>query len=236
MVIIQIGCTPVETANVSKVTIFPKVTVNGANPVFVPQGGTFTDPGATALAGTVVLPYTTSTTGVYRGTTTLDTSKTDEYAVTYTALNSDGFKASATRKVIVYKTGDLVNSIEGVYTCTISRNGVIPSAAYQNIKYIYIWKNTDGTYEVSDAFGGWYQYGRALGLDYITPGGTINAVNIATNTFTFPGNPLSNDGFGGTANITGLTVNPITKVLVLNCHWDAPTSYDFVATMTQVPL
>jgi len=130
----------------------------------------------------------------------------------------------------------LIDNIEGVYTCTISRNGVTPSAAYQNIRYIYIWKNGDGTYEISDAFGGWYQYGRALGLSYITPGGTINAVNIPANTFTFPGNPLTNTGFGGTANITGLTVDPVQKKLVLTCSWLAPTAYTFVATLTQVQL
>jgi hypothetical protein len=228
------ACTTVDTADVSKITFFPIITVSGANPYFVPQGTAYVDPGAVAKAGTVVIPHTTAGAGKYRGANTIDTSKADEYSVTYSAKNSDGFVGSGSRKVVVYKNGNLVNSIEGLYTCTISRNGVTPSAAYRNIKYIYIWKNTNGTYEISDAFGGWYEYGRALGLGYITPKGTIEAVDIATNTFLFPGNPLTNTGFGGTAKITGLTVDAATKTLVLTCTWVAPTAYTFIATLTQV--
>jgi hypothetical protein len=225
------------TGNVSKITNYPIITVAGDDPYFVPLGTSYVDPGAVALEGSNEIDVTTTAVGKYRHASTLDTNIADEYLVTYTATNADGFDGTASRKVIVYKTGDLVNSIEGVYTCTISRNGVTPSAAYQNIKYIYIWKNADGTYEISDAFGGWYEYGRGLGVSYATPGGKI-AGNIATNTFTFPGNPLSNPGFGGVANITDVQVNPVTKKIVLTCTWLAPpaSNYIFVATLTQVQL
>lgn len=226
-----------STGGVSRVTNYPIITLNGDDPFFVPLGTEYVDPGAVALAGGTEIPVEITATGKYRGENTLNTNVADEYLVTYSAENSDGFFGSANRKVIVYKTGDLVNSIEGVYTCTISRNGVTPSAAYQNIKYIYIWKNGDGSYGVSDAFGGWYEYGRALGINYATPGGRI-AGDIATNNFTFPGNPLTNPGFGGVANITDVQVNPATKTIVMTTAWLAPpaTSYTFVATMTQVQL
>lgn len=230
------ACTTDDTANVSKVTYFPIFTILGANPYFVALGTPYTDPGAIAKAGSTVIPHTTVATGKYRGTATLDTSKSDEYNVVYSATNSDGFVGTGSRKVIVWKNGDLVNSIEGLYTCTISRNGATPGASYINIKYIYIWKNANGTYQISDAFGGWYEYGRALGVGYITPGGTIQAVDIATNSFTFPGNPLTNTGFGGTAKLTDLTVNAATKTLVLTCTWLAPTAYTFVSTLKQVQL
>ena len=230
------ACTTDDTANVSKVTYFPIFTILGPNPYFVALGTTYTDPGAIARAGSTIIPHTTSAAGKYRGTATLDTSKSDEYAVTYSATNSDGFVGTGSRKVIVWKNGDLVTSIEGLYTCTISRNGSTPGASYRDIKYIYIWKNTNGTYQISDAFGGWYEYGRALGVGYITPGGIINAVNIPANSFTFPAT-LTNSGFGGTAKITDLQVNPTTKKLLLTCVWNtAPpvTTYTFVANLTQV--
>jgi hypothetical protein len=232
------ACTTVDTDNVSRVTYFPIFTILGANPYFTPVGTPYTDPGAIARAGTTIIPHTTAAKGKYRGAVTLDTNKSDEYAVTYSATNSDGFVGTGSRKVIVWKNGDLVNSIEGLYTCTISRNGATPGATYINIKYIYIWKNASGTYQISDAFGGWYEYGRALGVGYITPGGVINAVDIASNSFTFPAT-LTNTGFGGTAKITDLTVNPTTKKLVLTCVWNtAPpvTTYTFVANLTQVQL
>ncbi|MBS7786501.1 DUF5011 domain-containing protein [Flavobacterium sp. CYK-55] len=222
-----------DTASVSRITNYPIITVLGDDPIYIEKGGEYVDPGAIAMEGENEIEYTTSSTGKYRGGS-LDANVVDEYNVTYTATNKDGFDGSATRKVIVYKNGDLVNSIEGLYKCTISRNGVIPSNAYRDIEYIYIWKNDDGTYGISDAFGGWYEYGRALGLAYITPGGIINAVDIATNSFTFPGNPLSNDGFGGVANITDVNVDAATKKIVLTCTWAAPTAYTFVATLTQV--
>jgi len=230
-----VSCEEDTTANVSSVTNYPLITVLGDDPIFVAQGSTFTDPGAIATEGGNEISYTTSVSGNYRGGSSVDTNITDEYSVKYTATNTDGFQASADRKVIVYKTGDLVNSIEGVYKCSVARNSSNPSTA-QNIKYVYIWKNTNGTYEISDAFGGWYQYHRGFGIDYITPGGTINAVDISTNSFTFPGNPLSNTGFGGTANIISLTVDPALKKLILTCTWTVPTAYTFVSTLTQVQL
>jgi len=226
-----------DSRDVSKITNYPIITVTGDDPFFVPLGTTYEDPGAVAMEGSNEIEVVTTAVGKYRGGTTLDTNVTDEYQVTYTATNADGFNGTANRRVIVYKTGDLISSLEGVYTCTISRNGITPSAAYQNIRYIYIWKNANGTYQISDAFGGWYEFGRGLGVGYITPGGTI-AGDIPTNNFTFPGNPLSNLGFGGVANIVDVQVNPVTKKIVLTCAWVAPpaTNYTFVATLTQVQL
>jgi len=103
-----------------------------------------------------------------------------------------------------------------------------------DIKYLYIWKNADGSYEISDACGGWYEYGRAIGVGYITPGGKILAVDIPSNSFTFPGT-LTNAGFGGVQKITDLTVNAATKTVVLTSSWlVSGTTYVFVATMKQV--
>jgi hypothetical protein len=219
----------------STVTYFPEITLNGASTVFVPLGSTYNDPGVTATVNGATIEYTSTAIGVNRRSPKLDTSIQDEYIQTYKAINADGFANTVTRKVIVYKTGDLVNSIEGVYTSTVARNGSTPSAAYRNMEYIYIWKNTDGTYEISDAFGGWYSIGRAIAGSN-TPGGKINAVNISTNTFTFPGNPMTNDYFGFPANLLSLTVNPTTKTLVLSCDWNTGTAYVFVSTLTQVQL
>lgn len=238
-----VSCEEDTTAGVSRVTNYPLITVLGEQTIFVPQGGTFNDPGATATAGTETIPYVVTAKGLYRGENTLNTNVPDEYTVKYTATNADGFSISGARKVIVYKTGDLVNSIEGVYVATTKRNGnFLPASqgSSLNMKYIYIWKNTDGTYEVSDAFGGWYALGRRLGISYATPGGKINAVSIPGNSFTFPGAPgnLTNPGFGGSAELTGLTVTPALKKIVLTSHWLASptTNYNFEVTLIQEQL
>lgn len=220
----------------STVTYFPDITLKGATTVFVPLGSAYTDPGVSATENGVAIEYTSTAVGVNRKSNKLDTNIQDEYIQTYKATNKDGFANTVTRTVIVYKTGDLVNSIEGVYTSTAARNGSTPSAAYRDMKYIYIWKNTDGTYEISDAFGGWYPIARAI-ANSNTPGGKMNAVNISTNTFTFPGNPMTNTYFGGVATLTAVTVNPATKKVVVSCDWDTGTTlYKFVSTLTQVQL
>ncbi|MEO8240268.1 MAG: immunoglobulin-like domain-containing protein [Flavobacterium sp.] len=221
----------------SKVTNFPVMSLIGPETVFVPLGTTYNDPGIIATESGASIAYTSKSTGKYRNATTLNTNIADEYVQTYTAVNKDGFSNSITRKVIVYKTGDLVNSIEGVYISTVRRNGSLLSASQGSsvdMKYVYIWKNADGTFEISDAFGGWYDIGRKIGLASATQGGTITG-NIPTNAFTFPGNPLTNVYFGGVAALTAVTVNPTTKTVIVNCDWDAGP-YKFVSTLTQVQL
>lgn len=243
--ILLVGCSSDETSDVSRVTTYPVITLSGDDPAFVPVGSSYTDPGAVGTVGGVEIELETRFVGRYRGSisTELDTNVSDIYNLEYTATNEDGFSATATRQVIVANTGDLVNSIEGLYTATTRRNGnLLPASQGSSVdmEYILIWKNTDGTYQVSDAFGGWYLLGRNIAGSE-TPGGTINAVDIATNNFTFPGGTLTNLYFGGEAEITGLTVNPATKQLVLTTAWLAPnasgppTAYEFVSTLTQVP-
>lgn len=224
----------------STVTNYPVMELKGDELIFVPLGSPYNDPGVSATESGTEIPYTSTAVGNFRHGTKLDTNVADEYTQTYKATNKDGFSNTITRTVVVYKTGDLVNSIEGVYTSTVRRNGSLlpPSQGSSvNMKYIYIWKNTDGTFEISDAFGGWYSIGRAI-PDSNTLGGTMLAVNMSTNTFTFPGNPLTNTYFGGVANLKGVTITPSTKTVVVTCDWVAPpnTPYTFVSTLTQVQL
>lgn len=227
----------------STVTNYAVFTVNEPenDPIIIEQGETYNDPGATATEGDVQIDVTTDYLGKYRHNNfseTLDTNVSDVYTTEYSAVNKDGFSASATRQVIVAKTGDLVNSIAGLYTSTVFRNGVQgnPASNYTNIKYVLIWENADGTYGISDTFGGWYEFGRAIAGSE-TPGGVIVANDIATNDFSFPGTQ-SNTYFGGSSEITGLTVDAATKTLVLTTTWVAPgnppTNYTFVSTLTQV--
>jgi hypothetical protein len=235
--VLAIASCSLEPVINSTVTNYPIMTLNGDETVFVELGSTYNDPGVIATENGAPITYTSKATGKYRFGKTLDTNIADQYVQTYTAVNKDGFSNTISRTVIVYKNGDLVNSIEGIYISTARRNGsLLPAAQGSSVdmEYVYIWKNTDGTYEISDAFGGWYDIGRNIGVISATQGGTITG-NIPTNNFTFPGNPLTNEQFGGVANLTSITVSPGTKQVVVNCDWIAPpaTSYKFVSTLIQ---
>lgn len=221
----------------STITNYPIMTLIGDKIVFVPLGSTYNDPGITATENGTQIQYTSTATGDYRKGNKLDTNIGDQYTQTYKATNKDGFSNTITRTVIVYKTGDLVNSIEGIYKSTTKRNGsLLPSSQGSSVdmKYVYIWKNTDGTFEISDAFGGWYDLGRKIGVTSATLGGKIKG-DIHTNTFTFPGNSLGNQYFGGVAQLTSVTVDPTTKTVIVSCDWDAGP-YKFVSTLTQLQL
>lgn len=232
-----VSCSKEDSQNVSTITYYPEFQVMGDDVIFLDKGQEFVDPGVIATEGDTEIPFTTTITGKYRGGTTLDTNVVDIYQIVYTAVNQDGFSGSVSRTVYVVETGDMVTSIAGLYTSTVFRNGT-SGAAYTNMEYVLVWEKADGSFQISDAFGGWYGIGRAIaGSD--TPGGIIIANNIAANDFSFPGT-LTNAYFGGVSNIIGLTVDAATKKMVMTTSWSAPgsppTPYTFVATLTQVPL
>ena len=223
----------------SRVTYYPVIELEGDSKILVHEGEPYTDPGAIATIDGEEVPLDINFTGYYRGATfnsSLDTNIADMYTQSYSATNADGFSSSASREIWVATTGDLVNSIEGLYTSTVYRNGTqgSPASAYTDIEYILIWKNDDGTYGISDAFGGWYLYARAIAGSE-TPGGIIVANDISANDFEFPGT-LSNSYFGGSAEITGMTVDPDAGTIVFTTSWqaDPATSYSFETHLTQV--
>ncbi|MGO4821924.1 MULTISPECIES: BT_2262 family domain-containing protein [unclassified Flavobacterium] len=227
--LLTVACDSNDTANVSSITDYPLLTLKGSSPVFVTVGTTYNDQGAVATESGKTIPFVTSATGNYRGGTSIDTSVPDEYSQTYTATNTDGFKASAVRTVYVYKNSDLVTGIEGLYTSTVVRNGT-SGAAYTDMKYIHIWKKANGTYEMSDGIGGYYNYGRGYGIGYAARPVIITANNIATNSFTIPNFTVG--GFGGVCTMTQFTVNPVNKTITFTTTWDA--GYTFVVTLKQV--
>jgi hypothetical protein len=223
------ACTTVDTADVSRITYFPVFTVSGASTVFVKKGATYVEPGAVAKAGTTIVPTVTTSVGNYTGTSPMNTSIPDQYLVSYSATNVDGFVGSASREVWVYNTGDLVNSIEGLYTSTVVRNG-LSGAQYTDMKYILIWKNANGTYEMTDGLGGYYNYGRGYGVGYAARPVTITANSIATNDFSVPN--FSVGAFGGVAKMSGISVDAAAKTITYTTTWDA--GYTFVVTLKQV--
>jgi hypothetical protein len=95
----------------SKITTYPEITVKGEDYMIVAKGGAFTDPGATAKAGTADVKVTSNT---------ISTAAAGVYTITYTATNVDGFSATAIRHVIVWSTdaSAQANDFSGNYART----------------------------------------------------------------------------------------------------------------------
>ncbi len=88
---------------ISKITVFPTITVKGNKYATVVLGSNYTDAGATATAGTKNVDVKVS------GLPT--TNKAGVYRITYFATNEDGFSAKDYRTVVVYDTkADAVNN------------------------------------------------------------------------------------------------------------------------------
>jgi len=222
----------VDSDNLSKITFYPTFEMTGDDFQIITLGTPYSDPGILATENGQEIPVTTSVVGTiqsYSGNA-VNADLANEYLINYTATNSDGFQGSTSRVVWVVNTGDLVTSIEGLYTSTVVRSGVV-SAQYTDMSYVLIYKTGDNTYEISDGIGGYYDLGRAYGPGYRATPCVITAVDIPGNNFTYGGS-FGVGAFGGVAEISALTVDPVAKTVSFETSWDA--GYTFVVTLTQV--
>lgn len=226
--VLMVSCKKKDSADVSRVTNYPTFEVKGDNPMFVEKGTPYNEPGVTATENGSEIDVTTSVVGHYRGGNTLDVNTADYYTITYTATNKDGFQGSVTRDVYVAETGDLVNSISGLYTSTVVRNGTA-GAAYTNMKYVLVWDNGDGTYGISDGIGAYYYIGRGYGYNYAAPA-KVQANDISANDFTYI--PFTVKTFGGVCTMSDMVADSATKTLSFTTVWDA--GYTFEVTLNQV--
>lgn len=211
-------------------TFLPRIELKGSPKVNLPCGSTsYADLGVDATENGQPANVTTTITPRYFGSTTITSA--DVYDISYVAVNVDGIPGATFRTVTIPPcNGDLVTSIEGTYSSTIFRNGV-SAPQYTNVKPIYIKKISGNTYQISDAIGGWYEFGRALGPAYAAPGYKITANNIAANDFTF-GEPIEVGGFGGELIMTDFKVDAAAKQIVVTTDW--ALGFKFVATLTQI--
>ncbi len=230
--LILTGCDPSVDApgsnDSSAITFLPLITLEGGSSVTLACDATsYTDPGAVASAGGVEIELSTNVGGKYFGGNEV-TDGPDVYLVSYSAFNTDGIPAVNARTVLYPEcNGDLVTSIAGMYTASVSRNGSSP-AGYQNNGPFIIRDLGNNRYAISDAQGGWYEYGRGLGVSYATLGMVL--VGTPATGFTSEG-PVPTNTFGGSNTFTSLIVNPVAGTLVLTVSWDF--GFTFVTTFTQ---
>jgi len=221
-----------EVSGISRITYFPTFEYDGVNQAIIPCNSDFQIFPITATEGGNPLPVDVKTKGISGSVPSVDINKADIYVETSSAVNQDGFAGEVVRTFWVACTGDLVNSIEGLYTSTVIRSGVV-NPQYFDMEYVLIRKVGDNQYEISDAIGGYYEFGRAYGDGYRAYGAVVTANSIPGNSFTFSG-PVPVGAFGGGVEITTMTVDPANKQVKFESTWDA--GYKFDVTLTQVAL
>jgi len=111
------SCEDTSSDNVSRVTIYPIVTMNGDSVVVLTEGGSFTDEGAIALSGSDELEVTTDG--------TVDASTPGVYKITYSASNNDGFDASQTRTIVVLSSAPSAFNLQGTFLRNGNENHVV---------------------------------------------------------------------------------------------------------------
>lgn len=102
-----VACDNVDTDNVSKVTNYPTMTLNGERTYILNQGDTYTELGAEATEGTEEIPVTI--------TGTVNTSIPNVYILKYSSVNVDGFPVTLNRAVVVLSTAPSAINLEGTF-------------------------------------------------------------------------------------------------------------------------
>ena len=150
-----------ETEGKTRTTYYPTITLDGNSTVYVNKGAQYVEPGYKSyLNGEDVTSNVTVQSNV-------NTNKSGVYKVNYiTMQNEDGFDASASRNVVVLDFSDAVEGIYAVNSAVSYRDYKGTIAAFKGDFEILLIGNGDGTYEVSDLFGGWYDQGAGYGSSY----------------------------------------------------------------------
>ncbi|WP_418696340.1 BT_2262 family domain-containing protein [Bacteroides sp.] len=155
------GCDD-STSGMTRITYYPELTLDGATTIYLDKGEAFVEPGYSAVMNGE------DVTDDVKVTSTVDTSKSGIYTVSYSIVNADGFSSTSSRKVIVMDPSD---PVEGFYdtdpNCYRDYNGQTPYGASYELMVI---SNNDGTYTVEDLLGGWYYYRANYGPNYALSG------------------------------------------------------------------
>ncbi len=143
-----------DSEGASKITTYCTFDMSGDQRTYHILGTPFTDPGCKAYEGDTEVDVTTKS--------NVNPDKGGIYSIVYSAVNSDGYSASAVREVIVYYPND---DIMGNWTANIVRNGATKRGPY-TFELIPLSANT---FNIPDLLGGWYWYGSGYGVTYAFP-------------------------------------------------------------------
>lgn len=158
------SCVGDSTEGLTRFTYYPVIELEGDSYMIVDKGSSFQDPGFVAtLNGEDISSAVDVQSNV-------NTSKSGVYSISYSAINEDGFAASATRTVVVLDAND---PIEGFYYTSPDSyrlNAAGAKTVYGSSFEILVIGNGDGTYSVDDMLGGYYGQRAGYGARYYCAG------------------------------------------------------------------
>ncbi|HYX09438.1 MAG TPA: BT_2262 family domain-containing protein [Bacteroidales bacterium] len=149
------------SAGVTDITYYPEIDMAGNAVVYIPMGGTYDDPGATAQINGEDVPVDVSS--------NLDASTVGSYAIGYSATNTDGFSKTVNRQVVVYDPNMISDDLSGSYTANVDRGGESYAGNSVTLTDIGV-AGVTGVYEISDWIAGFYAVGRDYGANYAFTG------------------------------------------------------------------
>jgi hypothetical protein len=222
--ILLASCSEKETEDISRITYYCDLELQGPSEMLLAKGSPFTDPGYKATEGDedVTSAVTVST---------FDVNTPGAYTVVYSVKNQDGFAKTATRRVFVYdNTPTAIES--GTYHVAVSSSRTAkgasagaPATEFSTEPKLVIFQKAPGEFYISDLFGGYYNIGRGYGSGYAIAG----ILNFdGTN---FSRKSSDNTPWGDTFDDVRGTYSASTKTLSLEVDYTA--NYTFHLTVVK---
>ena len=128
-----VSCDVESTENLSSITNYAVIEIIDSNEIILNQGDSWTDPGANVTLAGAPFPYETSL--------VVDTNTPGVYYIDYSAVNDEGFSASARRTVVVVSTAPSAYNLAGSWAR--STNGS-PGTCIQISDRYYTYDNAGG--------------------------------------------------------------------------------------------
>lgn len=162
------ACDDKKSEDVSSVTEYAVITIEGGEQLYVAKGSSYVAKGTSSGGEDVSI----------KGGD-IDTNKCGFYDVEFSATNSDGFDAKYNQSVIVYEEDGVLAGVYDAIRTTKKQGGLV-----------LIYKNAEGTYDCTDIVGGYYEFAKGYGNAYAQKvtsmtlvDGSISATSVGASAF-----------------------------------------------------
>jgi len=144
----------------TKITYYADIVLDGDDPLTVPLGTAYAEPGYTAT-----LNNNDVTSGV-TVTSDVDVNTPGVYSVEYSYTNAEGFTTSESRTVVVYDPDCSDADLTGTWTVVSPSTRTSPSQVAFAGYTVAIQKLAPGVFYCTDLMGGWYAQRAGYGNSY----------------------------------------------------------------------